>query len=61
MSIITRAATVTEKIDSKLCLGKHGNILTVYRFAGAHGTYCEAFSAAEVGEVCGGLLRNVCA
>ena len=63
MSIITRAATVTatillararrqrEKVDSKLCLGKHGDILTVYRFVGAHGTYCEEI-AAEVNEVC---------
>ena len=63
MSLITRAATVTaiillarakrqrEKVASKLCLGKHGDILTVYRFKGAHGTYCEEI-AAVVNKVC---------
>jgi hypothetical protein len=63
MSLITRAATVTaiillararrqrEKVASKLCLGKHGDILTVYRFEGAHGTYCEEI-VAVVNKVC---------
>ena len=69
MSLITRATTVTatillarakrqrEKVASKLCLGKHGDILTVYRFVGAYGTYCEEL-AAEVNVVCRRTRRS---